>query len=332
MSKKLGNILVIFIILIVGSTIGFMTITDVTLIDALYMTIITISTVGFAEVVPLDNTGRIFTMFVIVGSLGTVAYTLRTMSTFFIDGELKKMWRRRMMENRIGKLDNHYILCGAGETGRSVIERFQVSNAPFVVIDHNEEKIERLQEEGVLALQGDASHEELLNSAMIENAVGLIACLSTDADNVFTVLTARQLNPNLYIVARAIERNTHAKLKKAGANNTISPNELGGIRMAALLLKPAVVAFLDVLTHVGDVVLDLEEIVVSPASTILGNTLGETRIPERTGLIVLAIQKGHDQQFKFNPGSQEILSAGDKMLVLGTTEQVAKLRSIADEN
>ena len=164
------------------------------------------------------------------------------------------------MEANVTKLKDHYIICGAGETGYNAIKQFKKSNVPFVVIDVDDHKVHDLMEEDIFAIHGDATHNSILEKARIEHAKGLISSLPNDAENVFTVLTARQLNQDLYIVSRAIDKHAGAKLKQAGANNTISPNEIGGSRMASLMLRPNVISFLDIVTKAGDVVLDLEDV------------------------------------------------------------------------
>jgi len=310
-------------------TSGYMFLEEMTFLDALYMTVITVSTVGFKEVAELDPPGKLFTMVIIICGLGLVAYAFSSFFSFILEGEFKNIVRRRRMEKQINRMKDHYILCGAGQTGQSVIERFQRSRVPFIVVEKHEEKVEELIEQGNLAYLGDATHEETLEKVNIKEAKGLVSCLSNDADNVFTVLTARGMNNDLRIVSRAIEKNAHSKLLKAGANNTISPNELGGTRMASLLLRPAVVSFLDIITHVDEMTLDLEEVQLCERSDLPGKTLKEARIPERTGLIVLAIKKQDEEILRFNPGPQEKLEAADKMLVLGMEEQVDKLRKMA---
>lgn len=195
----------------------------------------------------------------------------------------------------------------------------------------DESKVADLIEEGVFAIQGDATLEESLNRARIHYAKGLISSLKKDAENVYTVLTAREMNKDLYIVSRAIEKNAHEKLKRAGANNTISPNEIGGSRMAALMLRPTVISFLDIITHAGEVVLDLEDVVIFQDSSLAGNSLREVRIPEKTGLIVLAIKKNNTSDLMFNPNSNEILNLGDTLVVLGREDQVLQLRKLAND-
>jgi len=328
---RIFHVTLALIILLMTGTMGYMYLEDMTFLDSLYMTIITASTVGFKEVSDLGPEGKIFTIGIIVFGLGIVAYSVSSFFSLFLEGEFKNIIRRRRMRNRISSLNDHFILCGAGQTGQSVIERFRKAREPLVVIEKNESTAEELIAQEVLIIQGDATNEESLQKAGIREAKGLISCLSNDADNVFAVLTARGMNPRIHIVARAIEKNSHSKLLKAGANSTISPNELGGVRMASMLLKPAVVSFLDILTHVGDMTLDLEEVELSDKSGLVGKTLGTARIPERIGLIVLAIKKKEEDKLRLNPRSQENLEAGDKMLVLGTEDQVETLRKIAYE-
>jgi voltage-gated potassium channel len=323
----------IFVFILIGIVLfgmtGYRLLLDVGIIDALYMTIITISTVGYTEVAKMTPEAKIFSIVLIIISLGTVGYAFSRIVSSLMEGVIRKAIRRRMMERKISDYDNHYILCGAGETGWHAMKRFQKSNVNLVVIDKDEDVVAELLEEGVPVIMGDATMDETLVRAGIERAKGLICSLSKDADNVFTVLTARELNKNLYIVSRAIDKNSHDKLKRAGANNTISPDEIGGSRMAALMLRPNVISFLDIITHAGEVVLDLEDVVICDTSPITNQTLREVRIPEKTGLIVLAIKKNTHKKLQFNPHSDEVLEVGDTMIVLGTQDQIKTLRRLA---
>lgn len=229
---------------------------------------------------------------------------------------------------KISGLTGHYIVCGAGDVGHSVIDYLKDSNTDFVVIEKDEHRHEELMEAGVLTILGDATHEDTLHKAGINRARGFVCTLSSDSDNVFTVLTARQLNEEIYIVARAVERSAHSKLKKAGANKTISPNEIGGQRIAASVVRPSVVSFLDVMTLAGDLALDLEEAVIKEGSCVAGKTLRDANIPQQTGLIILALREKGESSFKVNPRSHERLNPGDTIIVLGTPEQVDKLQNI----
>ena len=308
MNKKnqLSFFVIILLTLVLSGTIGYALLLDLNLVDALYMTVITISTVGYAEVGVMDTEAKMFSILLIFISLGTVGYLFTSIMSSFLEGDLKEAWRRRKMEANIIKLKDHYIICGAGETGYNAIKQFKKSNVPFVVIDVNDHKIHDLMEENIHAIHGDAN-------------------------NVYTVLTARQLNPDLYIVSRAIDKHAGNKLKQAGANNTISPNEIGGSRMASLMLRPNVISFLDVITRAGDVILDLEDAVICKGSPLINQKLKEAQIPQKTGLIVLAIKKGPQGPLSFNPSSNHVLKENHIMIVLGTEEQVGKLRKIAHD-
>lgn len=329
--SKLRFSIMLLTSLILTGVIGYKFLLDLSLIDALYMTVITISTVGYAEVGIMDTEAKMFSVILIFVSLGTVGYLFTSIVSSLLEGDLKKAWRRRKMEERMTNMKNHYIICGAGETGYNAIKQFEASKADFIVIDNDEAKVDELTEDNIVAIHGDASQEYILKKARIEYAKGLISSLSTDAENVFTVLTARQLNKDLYIVAGSINKNTAGKLKKAGANNTISPNEIGGTRMAALMLRPTVISFLDVVTRAGDVILDLEDVVIFNHSSLIGKNLREAKIPEKTGLIVLAIKKFESTELGFNPSSDQILENGDTMVVLGREEQVNELKKIAND-
>ncbi len=330
-NRKFNFVVITFISLILIGTIGYKFLLNVSVIDALYMTVITVSTVGYTEVAVMDAKAKIFSIVLIFLSLGTVGYLFTSIVSSFLEGDLKHAWRRRRMESQITKLKDHYIICGAGQTGQNAIKQFIRSTVPFVVIDQDEDKVNALIEDKIYAIHGDATLESILDKARIQYAKGLICSLSKDSENVYAVLTGREMNKDLYIVSRAINKNADEKLKKAGANNTISPNEIGGSRMAALMLRPTVIAFLDIITHAGDVILDLEDVIICQNSTMVNKTLKEVKIPEKTGLIVLAIKKFDGEKLAFNPSFDEILNIGDAMVVLGTEDQVNQLKKIAND-
>lgn len=334
MKERRNNIIVLvslILTIVLTGTIGYKILLDTNIVDALYMTVITISTVGYGEIAEMDAEAKIFSIVLIFISLGTVSYLFSTLVSSLLEGDLKKAWRRRNMEKEIKKIKNHYIICGAGETGYQSIKKFKDKGVEFVVIDKSEAVVDDLVEEGVLTVLGDASEESILKKANIADAIGLITALPSDAENVYTVLTARQMNDELYIVSRAINKNATGKLKKAGADNTISPNEIGGSRMASLMIRPNVMSFLDVVTRAGDVILDLEEVTIFPNSDLIDKELKDSEIPQRTGLIVLAIKKKGSEELSFNPSSSEKLEEGDAMIVLGQSEQVDDLREMANE-
>ncbi|PKM64454.1 MAG: potassium channel protein [Firmicutes bacterium HGW-Firmicutes-20] len=330
--KRIAISLFILLLLVLTGTLGYRKFLSVSWTDALYMTIITISTVGYQEVAPMTSSAKLFSVALILVSLGTVGYLLTNVASLLFESNVMAAIRRRKMENAIEKLYDHYIVCGCGETGSSVIDYLTSKKVPFVVIDNNEEIIASLNAHGILAFVGNATQEEILAKAQIARAKGLIASLSRDSFNVYTVLTARGMNPDLYIVAKAIEKGSDEKLKKAGANNTISPNEIGGRRLAASLVRPSIISFLDAITMAGEVELDLEEVVIHMNSVLNGVLLREARIPEKTGLIVLAIRKASTNKLIFNPSSDVIFNEGDTMIVLGQDTQVNTLRDLAGGN
>ncbi|MFO7951680.1 MAG: potassium channel protein [Bacillota bacterium] len=326
--NKAFLVAILMVVLVFGGTLGYMVIEGLSLLDSLYMTIITISTVGFREVQDLSTTGQLFTIILIFCGLFVAAFAVTVVSSFVIEGEFKYIMRRRRMENSLNKLKDHYIVCGAGDTGYYIINQFMKDRVSFVVIDSDPAKVDQVIEHGGLAIEGDATIEEDLLKVGIKRAKGLLCCLSTDADNVFTVLTAREIKPELYIISRAIDDKADLKLMKAGADKTVSPNEIGGVRMASLVMRPAVCSFLDVITRAGQMTVDLEEIDITNKSELNGITLAEARIPERTGLIVIAV-KNKDDETIFNPGSDYTISESDTLIVMGKEEKIEKLYTLA---
>jgi voltage-gated potassium channel len=320
-----------FLLVFVISVGGYKLILDISLIDAIYMTAITVSTVGYGEVAEMTTLSKLFTIGVIFSGLSIVAYGFTSVVTIFFEGEFQVAWRRKKMLKKIDELRDHYIVCGAGEVGQIVIEQFLQKGLDFVVIEKNEERSNELVEEGVLVIKDDATSEDALMKARLMEAKSIVCTLSNDAENVFTVLTARQINPRIYIIAKAIEKGAHGKLLRAGANNTISPNEIGGRRIAAMVIRPTIKSFLDIITQIDEVSLDMEEVSICAGSEMAGKTLGESRIPERSGLIVLAIRKSGENRLRFNPNSETILHEGDIMMVLGRSTQVDNLRGMACE-
>lgn len=321
-----------FLAVIIVGTIGYYHLLNVPIIDALYMTVITIATVGYREVGVMTSEAEIFTIFIIFWGVGTAGYAFTRSIAIFIEGSIRDIWRNKKVQKKIAKLEDHYILCGAGESGRVIVEQFLKKQVPFVIIEKEESIVNHYLEKGILAIEGDATEEVILEKAHIGAAKGLISALSKDVDNLFTVLTARQLNSELYIISRSIDKSSPSKLKKAGANYTVSSNDIGGRRMASLMLRPSVFSFLDITTHVGDIELGLEDIIVNEASEMVNQQIGKMRIQSRFGLIILAIKKSHQDIMTFNPGPEVILEKGDMFLVLGTDAQVQALKEYAKDD
>ncbi|HDP70046.1 MAG TPA: potassium channel protein [Actinobacteria bacterium] len=324
--SRLRLALTVFLIMLVSGTTGYVLIEKFTLLDAFYMTMITISTVGFREVNTLSPTGKIFTIFLIIGGVGTGIYALSVAVEFFIEGHLMGMVGERRMEKKINELRNHYIICGFGRVGRQIAAEFKKAGVPFVIIENKPEVAFKFQEESFMFIEGDATNDKILEMAGTLKAKGLIAAIDTDADNVFVVLSAKSLNPEIFIVARADLEESEGKLKKAGADRVISPTVIGGRRMASLILKPNACDYLDIVTHGEDLEFQLEEIRVGKNSILVNKTLGEVDIKSKTGTLVLAIRK--DDKYNTNPSSSTMISEGDILIIIGTRGQMDALQML----
>jgi len=308
-------------------TTGYVVIEKWPLLDAAYMTLITLTTIGFGEVRPLTANGRIFTMFLIVTGVGILLYGISTFTAIIVEGHLMDIIRRRRMNRKIGKLKDHYIICGAGNVGFYIVEEFIKTGQAFVVIDRKQENIKKLSDK-VPWVEGDASDDNVLLRAGINKAKGLVAALPADKDNLFIVLTSRELNPRLKIVSRAIEEESINKLKKAGADCVVSTTYIGGMRIASEILRPTVTKFLDTMLREGGGTLRIEEVQIPMGSRVSGITLGELEVPKKTGLIVIAIKGGKSEQYIYNPHSSYELSEEDFLIVLGDNEKIMKLKNI----
>jgi voltage-gated potassium channel len=321
-----------FSIVIIGM-FGYMWLEDWNWADALYMTFITISTVGFKEVGSLEADGRLFTIFIIVLGLISIGMLTANVTSIFVSKELLKIRKSKNMKKAIMNLKKHTILCGAGDTGSAVIKEFINTGKSLVVIEKNHDKIDYLSElyPRLLFVEGDATKDETLEEANIKNAKGLITALSLDASNLFVVISARSLNPDLFIVSRSVDANTADKLYKAGANYVISPNLIEGMRMAAVMLRPTLINFLEIMMRDEDLALRMEEVDVPKGSSLSGQMLQEAKIPQRTGLIVIAMKKEMDNLWVFNPVSTSVLNESDKLIVLGKPDQIQALHGVLKE-
>src|ERR671915_1204659 len=318
-----GAVLALVVIATVG-VLGYMVFEGWSFLDALYMTVITLTTVGYKEVRELDTTGQLWTMALLITGVGTLFYAAVSSVELVVEGTIRGYFGRRRMEAAIRKLNGHYILCGYGRVGRQVAAEFALDDVPFVVIEQEPETVEECVQKGYLVLLGEASDDDVLKEAGLRRARGLVAAVDSDADNVFVVLSARKLNPELHIVARASTDESAAKLAIAGADRTLSPYAIGGRRLASLATQPLVVDFLDVVTR-GEKGIEfrLEEFSVPEHSTIAGHTIGVPEIRERTGAMVLAIRTT-EGNFDTTPSADDRLHAGDTLLVLGSRGQIER--------
>lgn len=318
---------------LLGTTIigigGFISIEGYELIDAIYMTVITMSTVGFGTIGDLSSEGKMFSVLLIIISTSTFLYAITTITTFVIEGEFRQAFNRYQVSQKVTKLSNHIIICGLGRNGREAAHELIRQNQKFVVIEQEEDVIARFNSEfqEILAIRGNATHEEILENANIHQARGLISSLSTDAENVYIALTAREMNPKLHIVARASHESSISKLKRAGANRVIVPNLIGGRKMANMLTRPALVEFLDLVSGEGNSDLHLEGILCKNHPGIIGKTLAELHIRSRTGVLVLGFKRGQ-QKVELNPPVQDKIREEDRLFVMGTDEQLAAFRKL----
>jgi voltage-gated potassium channel len=303
------------------------------LLDALYMTIISFSTVGFKEVATLGEFGRIFTMIIILSGMVFIAMLSASVTSLFVRNELLASRKKKKMKKTIRNLKGHTILCGAGDTGTTIIEEFRHAHKPFVVIEEKQEVLEKLDEQypDLFIVAGDATKDEILMEANIKNAGGLITTLSLDADNLFVVVSARDLNPNMNIISRSVDPHTESKLYRAGANYVISPNMVEGLRMASVMIRPTVVNFLEVMMRGNELSFRLEEINVPKGASLHEKSLQKAQIPQRTGLIVIAVKKAKGSKWVFNPISSTILHENDKLIVLGDPDKIDKLHTLLKE-
>lgn len=329
--RKLKFIFLAFALLLITGVIGYMILLKVDFIDALYMTVITISTVGFGEVGTTSNLSEIFSVFMIFLGVGIVGYAFTTVVAMFVEGKVSDLWKGSKMDKKIAALNNHYIICGSGELAEVIIKKFINEKLDFVVISDRREDLEDFSHHDILVVEGQSTEENVLEHAGIERAKGLIATLDSEVDNIVTVLTARNLNKNIYIISNALTKSGSEKLLKVGADKTLSAVEISGKRMASLMIKPNIISFLDVVTKIGDVELDLEEVIVKRGSYLENKNLIEAQIPKKTGLIVLAIKKIEDGKMIFNPPIDYTFKIGDVLIALGRDDQVDSLKNLGDE-
>jgi len=328
--KALRNLRVIGLLLalvVAIGTVGFHYIEGWSWFDGFYMVITTLTTIGYQEVHPLSYEGRIFNVFIILGGVSLVLLGVGALSQALLEFELHSFFGRRRMEREIEGLEGHYIICGLGRVGRSVARELARKPVPFVIIESTEAKRERYAGEGWLVIAGDATQEQSLRDAKIEHAAGLIAATTTDATNLYIVLTARGMNPHLKIIARASEEAAEKHLLTAGADSVVSPYSFAGQRIAQSLLRPHVVSFLDTATtHLG---MDLEigEIQVHENSSFAGKTIESSRIRQERGVIILAIKR--QEAMRFNPAPDERIEPEDCLIAMGEPAQLRQLEQTA---
>ncbi|MBU0755474.1 MAG: potassium channel protein [Planctomycetes bacterium] len=312
-----------FLVTLIGVS-GFMLIEGWGFLDSLYMTAITLTTVGFREVGEPSSAGKVFTILLITCGVGTWAYAFGSMFRLLVEGQLRNYFYQRRMEKMLDSMKKHFIVCGFGRIGMLVCRQLAEEKIPFVVVERKPSIVEELAKLEYLYVEGDASAEEVLLKAGIERARGLIAVLGTDAGNVYTVLTARYLNAKLYIVCRSEDEEAEDKIQKAGANRVISPYRIGGRSLANAAMRPHVLDFIDLVTSRKDLELGLEEVPIPAGSHLAGKTIVGTRIRERFGTIIVACRTS-DNVMIFNPPADHLIQAGDVLIALGNRDCLENL-------
>ena len=338
MPKRLQSLekgVLLLLAVIAGGVAGYMLIEGASFLSSLFMVMITITTIGYGEVFPLGTGGEIFTLFLVIIGVGTVGYTLVSAVEFVIENSLSGIMGRRRMRKDIENMLGHYILCGYGRVGQHIAVDLKDAEAEFVIIESDAAAAERAAEAGFPVIKADATSDDSLKRAGIENAKGLVSALSSDAENLYITLTARELCPHLFIVSRCDSEESEPKLRRAGADRVISPHSIGGHRMAAMLLKPTVWDYLDLVTrgryiefNIENLEWRIDDVEVQPSSYLDGKSIGEARVYAISGALVLAVKK---RGFGFNtkPSVETRLDPGDFIVAIGTVEQLARLEEIA---
>jgi voltage-gated potassium channel len=306
---------------------GYMIIEDWGLLDALYMTVTTLTTVGYGEVHEVSDLGRMFTIFFIVVGVVYFLYIAGAVVQFMVEGQIRNILGRRNLDKKIDRMNNHYIVCGYGRIGKILCKMLARKPVDLVVIEKNLELVPVMDSDKMVYVSGDAGDETTLLKAGIKRAKGLIAVLATDTDNVFLVLTARQLNPDIYIMARASQDGAKSKLLAAGANRVESPYDMGAASMAQRIIRPTVTNFLDLAFAHKRKDIQMEEIPVNPSSNLVNVMLKDSGIRQRFNLIIVAIKK-QDDSMLFNPSFEAVIDAGDTVIAVGQEENLQKLEKI----
>lgn len=312
----------------IGGAAGYMLIEGWGWWDAVYMTVITITTVGYREIHELSFAGQVFTSVLLLTGVGTALYTFSLMTAVLVEGGLHDRWERRRRMRMLDELDGHFIVCGYGRIGSTIVEEFRRQQVPHVVIERDADRVQQVLEQGGLAVEADASREEVLARVGIHRARGLIAAVGTDAENVYTILSARLMRPDLFIIGRAESEDSRRKLTRAGADRVISPYQIGALQMALTALRPAVVDFVQLATSSDNLELTMEQVRIEPASQLVGQTILSANLRQRFGVVVVGIQHS-DGSMEFNPAPEMQMNAGDSLVVLGRQEQLHDMEDAA---
>ncbi len=325
-TKKVVYLFTGFCLIMLGGTLGYMFLEDYSFTDALYLTIITVATVGYGDMVPHHPLGKLLTVVLVLVGVSFVMYMFTKIVEAMVEGGLREILGKRQMKKQLGKLHNHYIVCGHGRIGSVICQTLHDDGTPFVVIEKHEDEIQKIFTKGYTAIQGEASQDKILLEAGIKRAIGLIAVVSSDADNVFITLTAKGLNADIKVLARSSgTTGTETKLKRAGADKVLSPYFIGGRRMAQYILRPNVTDFIDLTMYSPDMSLRLDEILITEKASIHNQTLMQSNLRSKYDIIVIGIKRS-GETMHFNPKPKSKILSGDILIVLGMEEQISAIR------
>lgn len=327
-TKALVTFLGSLVGVVVLGTVGYRLLEGWGWLESLYMTVITVFTVGYREVGPLSTAGTAFTMLIIVVGVGAILYGLGRMAQFVVGEQLTGVFRRRTVKRQVDRLEGHFIICGYGRVGQAVARQFLAHGAKFVVIEKDLDSAAQAEAEGLLIVRGDATADEVLEAAGVRRAKGLVAAVGSDAGNIYVTLSARVLNPALLIVARAASDDTVSKLERAGADHVVSPYGIGGKRMATLMLKPMVSDYLEVVTGGGELEFRVEEFALRENSAAVGQTIGDLAVRRKTGASILAVRRSATGVFDTNPSPETRLGPGDVIIAIGTPVEIGRLEEL----
>jgi voltage-gated potassium channel len=319
--------LIFIMILIVIGTAGFYYIEGWNVLASFYTTVMTLTTVGYGDFAPQSSAGKVFTVILVIFGVGTMLYTVGLVAQTMVEGRLMNLMGRGKMEKAIDKMNNHYIVCGCGRIGYLICKELAAEKVDFVVVDNNPEVIQKIGEEGFVYFRGDAIHDKCLIGAGIKRAKGIVCVLPSDAQNLYVILTAKELNPNIWILSRSEEEESEHRLLRAGANRVMSPYTLGGNRMAMAILRPAMLDFIEITTRRQSLELRMDELEICEGSPLVGKSLEDSEIRQRYGLIIVAVKKDSGKMI-FNPVASYIIQSGDKLIALGEDENVSKFSGV----
>ena len=321
------QIIYLLLFILIAGTLGYHFIEGWSLFDSLYMSVITLATVGYGETHPLTTAGRVFTIFLILGGMGIILYGISEITQFIVQGGIGGILRRRKMERTIKKISHHYILCGAGKNGHYVLEELIRTKRKVVAVEKDPQKVQTLINRGIPTIEGDASNDDVLRSAGIDRAIGLVSTLPEDKDNLFVVITARGLNPNLRIVAKVDDIEVREKFFRSGANSAVSAPYIGGLRMASELIRPDTTTFLDSMMRDSSA-LRVDEVKIGSATNYRGKTIESCDVLSSSDVVLVSMRRGIDERdFIFNPPPSTIINTGDTLIVIGNPEQLEILRA-----